>query len=78
VKVSEPSEIRESVRRRYAEAAATFAMGDHEQARALEASSCAGPATVGTTDQQGGVIFGAELYVDESTEDAPAEVVATC
>ncbi|MDQ1483616.1 MAG: arsenite methyltransferase, partial [Actinomycetota bacterium] len=58
--------IREIVRKRYAEAATRSAEGLTEQSSAVGTSccgpSCCGPAPVATTDQQGRVVFGAELY----------------
>ena len=46
-----PEDIREIVRRRYAEAATRSAAGDHEQARVVE-TSCCGAAPAATTDLQ--------------------------
>ena len=72
--MSTPQDIREIVRRRYAEAATRSAVGDHEQAREVE-TSCCGPAPVSLTDQQGRVVFGAELYGAEAqgaTDDSVA------
>ena len=57
--MTEPTDIREAVRTRYAAAATRSATGEHEQARAIEASYCGTPAPVSTTDQQGQVVFGA-------------------
>lgn len=68
-------EIRENVRARYAEAATRSAAGEHEQARALETSGCAA-VPVATTDQQGRVVFGADLYGPEVIAGAPAAAVA--
>jgi len=72
--MSTPQDIREIVRRRYAEAATRSAVGDHEQAREVE-TSCCGPAPVSLTDQQGRVVFGAELYGSEA-QGAPGDAVA--
>jgi SAM-dependent methyltransferase len=49
--MSAPEDIREIVRRRYAEAATRSAAGDHEQARVVE-TSCCGAAPAATTDLQ--------------------------
>jgi len=49
--MSAAEDVREIVRRRYAEAATRSAAGDREQARAVE-SSCCGAAQVTTTDEQ--------------------------
>ena len=59
--MTDQSDIREAVRRRYAAAASRFAAGQGDGARALEASCC-GTAPVTTTDAQGGQVFGAALY----------------
>ncbi len=68
-------EIRENVRARYAEAATRSAAGEHEQARALE-TSCSAGVPVATTDQQGRVVFGADLYGPEVIAGAPGAAVA--
>jgi arsenite methyltransferase len=73
--MSEHSDIRESVRRRYAAAASSSAAGQYGQARAAEASCCS-PGPVTTTDDEGRVVFGAELYSPDSTEGAPDAAVA--
>ena len=73
--MTEPTDIREAVRARYAAAATRSAAGDHEQARAVEASCCA-PAPGGTTDRQGRVVFGAELYDPDTAEGASGAAVA--
>jgi arsenite methyltransferase len=49
--MSAPEDIREIVRRRYAEAATRSAAGDHEEAHVVEASCCL-PAPTATTDLQ--------------------------
>jgi arsenite methyltransferase len=79
--MSEP-DIRETVRRRYAEAATRSAAGEHEEALVVETSCCGGgetsgcgPAAVSTTDEQGKVVFGAELYGEEA-KGAPGDAVA--
>jgi arsenite methyltransferase len=92
--MSAPEDIRETVRRRYAEAATRSAAGDHEQARAVETAccavtptttdegarevetSCCSAAPVATTDEQGRVVFGAELYGPGAAEGAPVAALA--
>ena len=63
VRLSSAVDIRENVRRRYAEAARA------------ETSCCAGPPVV-TTDEQGREVFGAELYGPDSSQGAPDAAVA--
>ena len=63
------------VRRRYAEAATRSAAGAYEEARAVE-SSCCEAAQVATTDEQGRVVFGAELYGTDVGQDAPVAALA--
>ena len=65
--MSERTDIRESVRRRYAAAATSAGAGEYDQARAAE-TSCCGEVPVATTDQQGRVVFGAALYGPDSAE----------
>lgn len=67
-------DVREIVRRRYAEAATRSAAGDHAQG-AVE-TSCCGSAQVATTDEQGRVVFGAELYGPDAAEGAPDAAMA--
>ena len=74
--MTEPTDIREAVRARYAAAATRSTAGAHEQARAIEASYCGTPAPVSTTDQQGQVVFGADLYDPDTAQDAPDAAVA--
>ena len=73
--MTEDTTIRESVRARYAAAATRSAAGDHDQARALEAAACGG-APIATTDPQGRVVFGADLYDAGATQGAPDTAVA--
>ncbi|MGH9067910.1 MAG: arsenite methyltransferase, partial [Acidimicrobiales bacterium] len=73
--MTEPSDIRETVRRRYAEAATRFGGGDHAGAQSLDVSCC-GPATVATTDVEGRAVFGAALY-DEVGDDAGGALSAS-
>ncbi len=73
--MSSQADVREQVRARYAAAARRFAAGEHDEARQSEASSCAvAPAT--TTDDQGRVVFGAELYGPDAGAGAPDAAVA--
>ncbi len=65
--MTQPSDIRETVRKRYAEEATRFAAGDSAGARTVEASCCA-PGTVTTTDSEGRVVFGPDLYGADSSE----------
>jgi SAM-dependent methyltransferase len=74
--MTEPTEIRETVRVRYAAAATRCAAGEHEQARVIEASCCASAAPVRTTDQRGQIVFGAELYDPDTAQGAPQAAVA--
>jgi SAM-dependent methyltransferase len=70
--VAELSDIRETVRRRYATAAKSAASGSYEEARALEAEAgCCGPEarSCSPADQTG--VFGAALYDENTREDAP-------
>jgi hypothetical protein len=73
--MSAPKDIREIVRQRYAEAATRSAAGNHEQGRAVE-TSCCRTAPVNTTDEQGRVVFGAELYGREAAEGASGNALA--
>jgi arsenite methyltransferase len=73
--MTEPTDIREQVRRRYAATAKRSAHGEHDHARALEASCCDG-APVTTTDDQDRVVFGADLYTPDAAEGATKAAVA--
>ncbi len=73
--MSAPEGVREMVRRRYAEAATRSAAGDHEQGCAVE-TSCCGAAPVTTTDEQGRVVFGAELYSPSAAAGVPQAALA--
>ncbi len=75
--MAELTDIRETVRRRYAEAAGAAAAGSSEEARALEAeASCcgAGADTCSPADQTG--VFGAGLYDQESRSEAPEAAIS--
>jgi SAM-dependent methyltransferase len=70
--MAEVTDIRETVRRRYADAATAAARGSFEEARALEAEAgCCGPAAVNCSpaDQTGA--FGADLYDQSSRDEVP-------
>ena len=72
--MTEP-DIRETVRRRYAAAATSASALDYDRARAAEVSCCATTA-VSTTDAEGRVVFGADLYDTDAAEGAPEAAVA--
>lgn len=59
--MTEPTDLREQVRHRYAAAATRSVHGEHDQSRALEVSYCDGP-PVTTTDAHGRVAPG---YLEE-------------
>jgi SAM-dependent methyltransferase len=70
--MAELTDIRETVRRRYAEAATAAARGSFEEARALEVEAgCCGPdqITCSPADQTG--VFGADLYDQGSRDEVP-------
>jgi arsenite methyltransferase len=70
------TDIRETVRERYANAAKAAATGAYDQARALESESgCCGTgaASCGPADETG--VFGASLYDEASREQVPAAAV---
>ncbi len=74
--MAELTDIRETVRARYARAAAAAARGAYGGARALEAETgCCGPGS-GDTPTAGGVAFGGVLYGDEEAAGTPAAAVA--
>ncbi len=62
--------IRDAVRRRYAAAAALAATGDTDRASAGESSACCGETLPGSTDEEGRVVFGGELYAPELADGA--------
>ncbi len=70
----ESTDIRESVRARYAEAASHAAAGDSELAQAFEASCC-GVASDAPTEQQDRAVFGADRYEGDAAEGAPPAAV---
>ena len=68
--------IRDAVRRRYAAAAALAATGGTDRARAAEDSACCGDTLPGSTDEEGRVVFGADLYDPEAADGATQAAVA--
>lgn len=68
-------DIRETVRRRYAAAATRSARGDHAEARAIEAEACGG-CWPSTANQDGDLVFGADLYDTDAAEGAPDAALA--
>ncbi len=73
--MTDPTDVHEQVRRRYAAAATRSAAGEHDRARALEASCCDSP-PVTTTDTQGQLVFGAGLYTPDTAEGATDAAVS--
>ncbi|HEX7131219.1 MAG TPA: arsenite methyltransferase [Iamia sp.] len=73
--MTDTPDIRETVRRRYAEAATRSAAGDHDDARSIEAAACA-PGGVSTANHAGDIVFGADLYDGDTAEGAPDAAVA--
>jgi arsenite methyltransferase len=73
--VAELTDIRETVRRRYAEAARAAQSGADDQARALESESgcCGAGASCSPADETG--VFGASLYDEASRESVPQAAV---
>ncbi|MGI8434221.1 MAG: arsenite methyltransferase [Nocardioidaceae bacterium] len=69
-------DIREAVRRRYAEAASLAAAGATNQARALEATHCEDVAPVGTGDERSRGAFGGDLYSADTAVGATDTAVA--
>jgi ubiquinone/menaquinone biosynthesis C-methylase UbiE len=66
------SDIRETVRRRYADAAGAAARSDYEAARALESEAgCCGPGAVSCSPADHTGVFGAALYDERSRDEAP-------
>ncbi len=74
--MAELTDIRETVRRRYAEAATAAARGGSQEARALEAKAgcCGGgPACCSPAGEPG--VFGAALYGQSEREQAPEAAI---
>ena len=75
--MAELTDIRETVRERYASAAKAAAAGAYDQAQALEAESgCCGSDGGGYTQADATGVFGASLYDDASRESVPAAAVS--
>ena len=75
--MAELTDIRETVRRRYANAANAAAAGSYDDARTLEAEAgCCGPgaAACSPADQTG--VFGAALYDENTREEAPDAAIS--
>ena len=70
--MAELTDIRETVRRRYAAAATAAAGGSSEQARVIEAQAgcCSPNASCGSPADETGV-FGGELYDQSSRDEVP-------
>ncbi|HWH12640.1 MAG TPA: arsenite methyltransferase [Solirubrobacteraceae bacterium] len=76
--MADVTEIRETVRDRYARAATRAAGGAFDQARALGSEAgCCGPGGCGETPTADGVAFGAVLYGDEAADAPPAALDAS-
>jgi arsenite methyltransferase len=70
------TDIRETVRQRYAAAANAVGAGSHDQARALESeAACCGPGTAGCSPADETGVFGASLYAQVGPEDVPEAAV---
>jgi ubiquinone/menaquinone biosynthesis C-methylase UbiE len=67
---TEPTDVREQVRDRYAAAARHAASARYGPARPEEAASCCSPTRVGTTDAAGQEVFGAALYSSDVVDGA--------
>jgi SAM-dependent methyltransferase len=75
--MTESTDIRELVRRRYAESARQIAVAD-EGACGGDGGSCCGPSALdGSVDTEGTVIFGSGLYSEAESEGAAAAVEAS-
>ena len=74
--MAELSDIRETVRQRYADAASAASRGSHAEARAFEVEGgCCGPGapTCGPADGTG--VFGADLYDQSSRDEVPDSAI---
>jgi SAM-dependent methyltransferase len=70
------TDIRETVRERYANAAKAAATGAHDQARALESESgCCGSGSLSCSPGDETGVFGGTLYDEASREDVPDAAV---
>jgi arsenite methyltransferase len=70
--MAELSDIRETVRKRYADAASAAARSGTEEGRELQAEAgCCGPGAVTCSPADATGVFGAGLYDESSREEAP-------
>ena len=75
--LTDTTDIRESVRERYAAAARAASRGAYDQARALESESgCCGSGVVSCTPADDASVFGASLYDEASREAVPQAAVS--
>ncbi len=74
--LTDTTDIRETVRERYAAAARAASTGSRDQARAIESESgcCGGAASCSPADETG--VFGAALYDEATREDVPHAAVS--
>jgi arsenite methyltransferase len=74
--LTDTTDIRETVRERYAAAARAASTGSYDQARAIESESgcCGGAAGCSPADETG--VFGAALYDEAAREDVPEAAVS--
>ncbi|MGN6872931.1 MAG: arsenite methyltransferase [Solirubrobacteraceae bacterium] len=74
--LTDRTDIRETVRERYAAAARAASTGSYDQARALESDSgcCGGAAGCSPADDTG--VFGATLYDEAAREEVPEAAVS--
>jgi arsenite methyltransferase len=74
--MAELTDIRETVRQRYAGAAKAAATGDHAEARAVQSEAgCCSSGAPGCSPADATGVFGASLYDDVSREEVPAAAV---
>ncbi|MDQ6776509.1 MAG: arsenite methyltransferase [Actinomycetota bacterium] len=75
--MAELTDIRETVRKRYAEAATAAARGSFEEARAFEAEAgCCGPGAVSCSPPDETGAFGSDLYDQSSRDDVPEAAIS--
>jgi arsenite methyltransferase len=74
--LTDTTDIRETVREKYAAAARAAARGAYDQARAVESESgcCGGAASCSPADKSG--VFGATLYGEAAREEVPEAAVS--
>jgi ubiquinone/menaquinone biosynthesis C-methylase UbiE len=74
--LTDTTDIRETVRERYAAAARRASQGAYDQARALESESgCCGSGSAGCAPADATGVFGATLYDEALREDVPQAAV---